>query len=94
MVPCTAEHRYEVIYVGAMGEGSYPTLDGFLDYMLQYWEPAFEDYIGNAVDDSDPEYDWLIPTQDAWRSGDRIMRCAAYEPGTSSLTRSLRGTQR
>ncbi len=88
------QHRYEVIYVGAMGEGSYPTLDGFVDYMVQNCDPAFEGYIGKAVDDSDLDYDWLIRTQDAWRSGDRILRCAAYEPGTSSLTGSLRGTQR
>jgi hypothetical protein len=62
--------------------------------MFQYCDPAFEGYIGKAVDDSGLDYDWLIPGQDAWRSGDRIMRCAAYEPGTSSLTGSLRDTQR
>ena len=91
-VPCTTEHEYEVIYVGAMSEGSYPTIDGFVDYLVQYCDPAFADYIGKAVDDSDLDYDWLLPTQDAWRSGDRTVRCAAYEPGTTSLTRSLRGT--
>ena len=91
-VPCSTEHELEVIYVGAMGEGSYPTLDGFADYVVEYCDPAFADYIGKSVDDSDLDYDWLVPTQDAWRSGDRTVRCAAYEPGTS-LTRSLRGTQ-
>ncbi len=66
----------------------------FADYVVQYCDPAFGDYVGKAVDDSDLDYDWLVPTQDVWRSGDRTVRCAAYEPGTSSLTRSLRGARK
>ena len=92
-VPCSTKHELEVIYVGAMGEGSYPTSDGFVDYVIDYCDPAFADYVGKSVDDSDFEYDWLVPTQDAWRSGDRTVRCAAYEPGSASLTRSIRGAR-
>ena len=93
-VPCTTEHEFEVFYVGAMGKGSYPTLDAFADYVVQYCDPAFGDYIGKAIDDSDLDYDWLDPTDDAWRSGDRTVQCAAYDPNDSLLTRSLRGIRR
>lgn len=93
-VPCTSKHELEVIHVGAMDEGSYPTSDGFVDYVIEYCDPAFAAYIGKSVDDSGFDYDWLVPSQDAWRSGDRTVRCAAYEPGNASRTRSLRGTQR
>ena len=108
-VPCTTEHEFEVFYVGAMGEGSYPTdaagerrnhgrqvllIDGaFGTYVDQNCIPAFGAYIGKAYDDSDLDICWLVPTDDAWRSGDRTVQCAAFYPGIYRLTRSLRGTQ-
>ena len=91
-VPCTTEHEYELFYVGAIGKRSHPTEDAFVDYMIEYCDPAFDAYIGKADDDSDLDYFWLVPTEDAWRSGDRTVQCAAYDPNRSLLTRSLRGT--
>jgi hypothetical protein len=93
-IPCTTEHEYELFYVGAMRKRSHPTEDAILDYVIDYCDPAFGDYIGKDVDDSDLDYDWLVPTKDAWRSGDRTVQCAAYDPNNSLLTRSLRGTRR
>jgi hypothetical protein len=90
-VPCSTEHEFELFYVGAVGKRSHPTLDAFADYVVEYCDPAFGDYIGKAVDDFDLDYDWLVPTEDAWRSGDRTVQCAAYDPNNSRLTRSLRG---
>jgi hypothetical protein len=92
-VPCTTEHEFELFYVGAMGKRSHPTLDAFADYVVEYCDPAFGDYIGKAPDDSALDYDWLVPTDDAWRSGDRTVQCAAYDPNNSHLTRPLRGTR-
>ena len=83
--------RVRALLRGAMGKGSHPTLDAFADYVVEYCDPAFGDYIGKAVDDSDLDYDWLVASEDALRSGDRTVRCAAYEPGNSSLKGSLRG---
>jgi hypothetical protein len=93
-VPCTTEHDYELFYVGAMRKRSHPTLDAFADYVVEYCEPAFGRYIGKAVDDSDLDYDWLVPTEDAWRSGDRTVQCAGYDPNNPLLKRSLRGIRR
>ena len=61
--------------------------------MIEYCDPAFDAYIGKADDDSDLDYIWLVPTDDAWRSGDRTVQCAAFYPGTYRLTGSLRGTR-
>jgi putative regulator of septum formation len=90
-VPCSKEHEFELFHVGAMGKRSSPTIDAFADYVVEYCDPAFGDYIGKAPEDSDLDYDWLVPTEDAWRSGDRTVQCAAYDPNISRLTRSLRG---
>jgi hypothetical protein len=75
-VPCTTKHEFEVFYVGAMGEGSYPTDDAFGTYVTQNCTPAFGAYIGKAYDDSDLFIYWLVPTDDAWRVGrsDRAVR--------------------
>jgi hypothetical protein len=86
-----------------MGKGSYPTDDAFGTYVTQNCNPAFGVYNGKAYDDSDLIIYWLAPTDDAWRSGDRTVQCAAYYPWLPGdptnpdwlepMTRSLRGTQ-
>jgi DNA invertase Pin-like site-specific DNA recombinase len=93
-VPCKTRHDYELFYVGAMGKRSHPTEDAILDYLIDYCDPAFGHYIGKDIDDSALDYDWLLPTEDAWRSGDRTVQCAAYDPNDSRLRESLRGAHR
>ncbi len=92
-VPCTTEHVFQVFYVGAMGEGSYPTDDAFGTYVTRNCLPAFGAYIGKAYDDSDLAIYWLAPTDDAWRSGDRTVQCAAYSLLIDRPTGSFRGTR-
>ena len=100
-VSCKTEHDYELFYVGAMRKRSHPTEDAILDYVSDYCDPAFGHYIGKDFEDSEFDYDWLVPTEDAWRSGDRTVQCAAYDPDPTDpdglepmpMTRTLRGTQ-
>ena len=87
-VPCSAEHDYELFHVGAMRKRSHPTEDAFLDYVIEYCDPAFDAYIGKADDDSHLDYIWLVPTEDA--CGDRaIGPCNA--PPTIRITLSGQG---
>ena len=92
-VPCKTEHEFELFYPGAMGKGSRPTNHAFATYVMQNCNPAFGAYIGKAYKDSDLDYIWLVPTEDAWRPGDRTVQCAVNDPRIYNLTRSLRGTQ-
>ena len=75
-VPCKTEHDFELFYVGAMAKRSRPTGHAFETYLMQNCSPAFGAYIGKAYKDSDLDYIWLVPTEDAWRSGDRTVQCA------------------
>jgi Septum formation len=93
-VPCTKGHDYELFYIGAMGKRSHPTENAIQTYLIENCNPAFGHYIGKAYKDSDLDYDTLLPTEDAWRSGDRTVQCAAYGPGISRTKGSLRGAHR
>jgi hypothetical protein len=93
-VPCKTEHDYELFYVGAMAKGSHPTAHAFATYLMQNCNPAFGAYIGKAYKDSDLDYIWLVPTEDAWRSGDRTVQCAVNDPNNFLQKGSLRGAHR
>jgi hypothetical protein len=66
----------------------------FWKYLDRHCIPAFRAYIGKSwYGGSDLDIYWLVPTDDAWRSGDRTVQCAAFYPGIFRLTGSLRGTR-
>jgi hypothetical protein len=66
----------------------------FWTYLDHNCIPAFRTYIGKSwYGGSDLDIYWLVPTDDAWRAGDRTMQCAAFNPVKYRLTESLRGTR-
>jgi len=92
--PCSAQHEYEVIFVGSLPGGDYPAETAFEAYAQDNCQTAFGAYVGKTFDDSELEISWFFPTDDAWRSGDRSVQCAAYHPRIHRLTESLKGSQR
>ena len=66
----------------------------FWTYLDHNCIPAFRTYIGRSwYGGSDLDIYWLVPTDDAWRAGDRTVQCAAFNPVIYRLTESLRGTR-
>jgi Septum formation len=66
----------------------------FWTYLDHNCIPAFRTYIGKSwYGGSDLDIYWLVPTDDAWRAGDRTVQCAAFNPVIYRLTESLRGTR-
>jgi Septum formation len=92
-VPCTAEHEYEVLFVGSFPSGDYPPETTFETYVGNNCRPAFDAYIGKALAESELDIFWFYPTDDAWRSGDRSVQCAAFHPANNRLTESLKGSR-
>jgi hypothetical protein len=90
--PCTESHNAEVIFVGDYTDGStYPislSLDRFIETACV---PAFETYVGRAVD-SEPELSvgYFHPTRDGWDGGDRTITCYIAQPDESPMTQSLK----
>jgi hypothetical protein len=91
-VPCTVEHEYETVFVGSLPEGDYPPEEVFETYVEDNCAPAFDAYVGRPLPESELDIFWLFPTDDAWRSGDRSVQCAAYHPRVHRLTESLKGS--
>jgi len=88
---CTEPHEYEMIFVGDMPSGPYPSLDQMDDFALANCIPAFEAYIGFSWEDSRYYMTHVTPTEDGWNDGDHAIQCAAYDPDNAELTASLRG---
>ena len=89
--PCGESHNAEVIFVGEYTEGSFPislTLDRYIDTSCV---PAFESYVGRAVD-SEPELSigYFHPSRDGWNDGDRTITCYVTKPDESPMTESLK----
>ncbi len=90
--PCTESHNAEVIFVGEYTGDSYPislTLDSYVE---ESCVPAFESYVGRAVD-SEPELSigYFYPSRDGWDNGDKTISCYIAQPDESPMTESLKG---
>ena len=90
-VPCAQEHEYELMHVGVMPDGDYPTDAQFSDWLDANCTPAFEAYIGSPYETSIYEVSWFSPTSIGWLSGDHTVQCAVSHPTERRLTGSLRG---
>jgi hypothetical protein len=61
-------------------------------YINESCVPAFESYIGRAVD-SEPELSigYYYPSRDSWDSGNKTITCYVAQPDESPMTESLKG---
>jgi hypothetical protein len=92
-VPCTTQHTYELFFRGDMPNGDYPTDDAFDSWTTSNCDPAFATYVGRSYEQSTLEVYYLVPTSDAWASGDRSVQCALYPSNDTHPTTSLKGSQ-
>ncbi len=91
-VACSDTHTHEVFgLIEWTKTSSYPSeLDVFAEV---YCEDLFQAYVGIDYFESDLWYETARPSEAAWDSGDRDIRCVLYQPGTS-LTGSEFGSAR
>jgi hypothetical protein len=90
--PCTDSHNAEVIFVGEYTGDTYPISLSLNSFLEDSCLPAFESYVGRAVD-SEPELAiaYFYPTRDGWDGGDRTITCYVTQPDESPMTESLKG---
>ncbi len=92
--PCTEAHEYEVVFVGNMTQGAFPTDDDVTTFVVDNCGPAFATYVGVDYSSSTLDLSWLSPTTGSWNDGDRSVQCAVYAPANARLTTSAKGSAR
>jgi Septum formation/Short C-terminal domain len=91
---CSDPHQFEMIFVGNLPAGSYPTDSEVNAFLTTYCDPAFTAYIGLAYQASALQIFYWTPTTDGWNRGDRAVQCAVFDPLDTALVGSLRGAAR
>jgi hypothetical protein len=80
--------------VANMSEGDYPSDDQLSAFVEQECVGAFATYVGLSYDTSTLDVVYFTPSSDAWKSRDRSVQCAAYDPGDTAVVGTLHGAAR
>jgi hypothetical protein len=91
---CDESHQFEMMFIGSMPEGEYPTDAAFEEFVGGVCLPAFDEYVGLVYEESRLDIYWYFPLESGWEDGDRLVQCAVYDPLDSQLVGSLRGAAR
>ena len=91
---CDETHQFEMLFIGNMAEGEYPSEAAFEEFVGGVCLPAFDEYVGLVYEESRLDIYWYFPLESGWDDGDRLVQCAVYDPLNSQLVGSLRGAAR
>lgn len=89
--PCADEHEAEIYAQTLLPDGDYP---GDADADTQsndFCYGGFEGFVGAAYEDSTLEYNYMRPTAESWKAGDREVLCFVYEADGAATTGTLKG---
>lgn len=91
--PCTESHAAEVIFVGEYTGATYPISLSLDSYIEEQCVPAFEAYVGRAID-SEPELSvgYFHPSREGWDGGERTITCYVSQPDESPMTESVKAS--
>lgn len=92
-ISCASPHELEVFHIIPAAGSAYPSFDELFDASDGECTDAFEVYVGIDYFESDYFLDAYAPSEAAWEAGDRVIRCAAYDP-FGDVTGSIRGVAR
>ncbi|KQO84506.1 hypothetical protein ASF17_03175 [Frigoribacterium sp. Leaf263] len=89
-VECTVPHDNEVFFESEAAATEFPGEQALTETSDQLCFEAFPDFVGLDYESSVVEYDFLQPTEEGWRAGDRVISCYVYVEGRL-VSSSLRG---
>ena len=92
-VPCDQPHEYEIYHLVSAASPDYPDFSAVFDVSAGECTDVFETYVGIDYFESDFFLDAFPPSEAAWANGDKMIRCALYDP-FDDVVGSVRGTAR
>ncbi|MCS5736006.1 DUF4190 domain-containing protein [Herbiconiux daphne] len=93
LVDCASPHDWEVyddFTVPDTSDGSYPGDDKVDVAADNGCYDAYEEFVGIPYDDSQYVYSYVMPTEESWLDGDRLITCVIGHPDGPN-TGTLRG---
>ncbi|MEX1280231.1 MAG: septum formation family protein [Acidimicrobiia bacterium] len=90
VVDCAEPHYGEVYLAEVLAGIDYPGDDELADRADGRCLAAFADYVGEPHRTSAYGFDWLLPSEAGWRSGDRELVCLVVDGDGNPLVGSVR----
>ncbi len=91
---CSEPHVHEVFYVGELSPGAYPAVEVIDAFAEAQCTPAFEGYVGHDFMTSVWYPAYIGPSEETFRSGDRVVVCHLFNSTETAVTGSARGSAR
>jgi hypothetical protein len=92
--PCGEPHDNEVFHRFDLAAEMLPSDDEVDDEAFETCVEVFKTFVGARYEDSELDFDWLWPSKDSWRAGDRSVTCYLYAMDLSKVEGSAAGTGR
>jgi hypothetical protein len=93
-IPCEDPHVYEVFHDFSLPAGDFPGDAEFEEATYAECDPAFEQFVGVAYEESELEYFFYTPTEEGWSAyDDRRVSCVIGTEGVR-VTGSAAGSAR
>lgn len=93
-VPCDQPHYgevFDVASVALLGD-EYPDATDLSEFAGLRCMNAFRNYVGGTPAESGLAVNWLVPSPEAWASGERNIMCVLYRMDGQQLERSAKDT--
>jgi hypothetical protein len=84
VLDCDEFHEYEIHAVFRLVDGPYPGDDVVAETALAGCSERFERYVGTPVDESALFTEPILPDEDSWADGDRLVVCSIVDPAGAS----------
>jgi hypothetical protein len=92
-VSCDGPRQVEVSFAALFEEGPFPGDDYLKDNAAETCLNAFETYVGISPDESEYDFNWLVPTESQWADGIRKGICLVVSDDGSTLTGTVKGSE-
>ncbi len=93
-VPCSGPHDVEQFHTQFLAAGPFPGTDELSDMANDTCYDLFEEYVGEPYVTSEYYYDWLVPTEAGWATGDRELTCTIVSGDGEPLVGSAKDSGR
>ena len=91
---CSKEHTGEVYYIEKITDATLPDQDEMDQMMEDACFDNFKSYVGKSYSESSLEVTAMYPTEQTWAKGDRDIVCVALPGDSTTLSRSVKDSNK